>query len=61
MVLGTDILIGQTVLEKLDLLADCRERFIFVSQWVVGEGDPISPIIGAGARVQVSELLVEKV
>jgi hypothetical protein len=26
MVLGTDILIGQTVLEKLDLLADCRDR-----------------------------------
>ncbi len=26
MVLGTDVLIGQTVLEKLDLLADCRAR-----------------------------------
>ena len=26
MVLGTEVLIGQTVLEKLDLLADCRDR-----------------------------------
>jgi hypothetical protein len=26
MVLGTEVMIGQTVLEKLDLLADCRDR-----------------------------------
>ncbi len=35
--------------------------FIFASHRVVGEGDPISPIIGPRARVQVSQLSIEKI
>jgi Uma2 family endonuclease len=34
--------------------------FRFASQWVVGEGESISPIIGPNVRVQVSRLFVEK-
>ena len=32
LVLGDEVLIGQTVLEKLDLLADCANRRLVVNQ-----------------------------
>jgi clan AA aspartic protease len=40
LILGNEVLIGQTVLEKMDLLVDCQRR-----QLVPHPDHPISPII----------------